>query len=428
MGEMFLDSKFFKGNRNELSELVESRSVILLNSNDEMPRNGDQFYSFRQSSDFYYLTGINQEKSILLMCPDHTDVKMREILSIRKPDKNLELWEGDKLTVDEARNISGISNIKSLFEFESVFREYLLNCNNVYYPQTEFPKIIPEFPDRNLRFIQGLKKDWPNINFRKLSPFLNKLRLIKKPCEIDTIKRSCEITHKAFQRTLKVLEPGMMEFQVEAGITYEFMMNGIKSHAYHPIIASGERAYVLHYTYNNRPCDDGDLLLMDFGSELNNYAADCSRTIPVNGRFSKRQKECYEAVLRVFKKLKALYIPGNTINIINSYANKWMEEEMIGLGLFTQFDVENQLDDSPLFRKYFMHGTAHFIGLDVHDVGDKDVKFKKGMVLTCEPGIYIRDEKIGIRIENDILIDEKPIDLMDQIPIEVEEIELLMKK
>ena len=241
------------------------------------------------------------------------------------------------------------------------------------------------------------------------------------------IKKACDVTKQAFQRVLGFVKPDIFEYEVDAEITHEFLRNGSQGHAYAPIVAAGKNAFTLHYVSNNSVCCDGDLLLLDFGAEYGNYAADCSRTIPVNGRFSKRQRECYEAVLMVFKKAKQLFVPGNSIKKVNDTVNKWMEGEMVTLGLFTNEEVERQDEKNPLYKKYFMHGTSHFLGLDVHDVGEKDWLFEKGMVLTCEPGLYIEGEGIGIRIENDIMVDETPVDLMADIPLEVDDIERLMK-
>jgi len=252
------------------------------------------------------------------------------------------------------------------------------------------------------------------------------LRLIKEDTEIELMQKACDITGKAFQRVLKYMKSGKMEYEVEAEITHEYITNKANGHAYEPIVASGLNACTLHYVDNDKECRNGDLLLMDFGAEYANYAADCSRTIPVNGKFSDRQKDCYNAVLRVFKKAKKLFIPGNTIDNINKEVNQLIEKEMISLGLFTEEDVKNQDKEKPMYFKFLMHGVSHFIGLDVHDVGAKSTELKKGMILTCEPGLYIKEEGIGIRIENDILVDEIPIDLMKNIPVEVEEIEELM--
>ena len=421
-----VDRLLFVKNRKKLLTLLESNSLAIIHSNDEMPRNGDQYFPFRQDSDLYYLTGVNQEKTILCLSPNNTNEKLREIIFILEPDKKMEIWNGHRYSKDEITELSGVKTVFYLNEFDSILREMTQGIDNIYLLQNELPKFKPEIENRNHRLANEFVLKFPLFSYKRLAPLMKKLRLIKEPQELDIMKKACSITKSAFVSVLKTTKPDMYEYQIEAEITYEFNKNGAGFHAYSPIVASGKNACVLHYTTNNNQCNSGDLVLLDFGAEFNNYAADCSRTIPVNGKFSARQAECYNAVLRVFKELKKLYIPGNTINILNDKANKLMEKEMITLGLFSQSDVDKSTKDNPLYFKYFMHGVSHFIGLDVHDVGDKDKPFEKGMVLTCEPGLYIEEEKIGIRIENDIIVDKVPVDLMEDIPVEIEEIEQMM--
>jgi Xaa-Pro aminopeptidase len=284
-------------------------------------------------------------------------------------------------------------------------------------------------PDKNHRFATEFKEKYPLHKIERAAPIITELRSVKSSVEIELIKKACDITKKGFERILRYVEPGIHEFEIEAELDHEFKVNRANGHGYAPIIASGMNACVLHYVDNNEECQDGDLLLMDFGAEYANYTADMSRTIPVNGKFTERQKACYKAVLRVFKELKKLYVPGNTPDFINSTAEKLMEEELVKLGLFTKDDIKKQNPESPIVKKYFMHGVAHPIGLDVHDVGSKYEAFKAGMIFTCEPGLYIREENIGIRLENDILItDNGPVDLMEDIPIEITDIENIMSK
>ncbi|MEA3446143.1 MAG: aminopeptidase P family protein [Bacteroidota bacterium] len=428
MKDMFLQKEYFINTRKKFNSFLKKDSLVILHSNDEMPRNGDQFFKFRQNSNMLYLTGLKQEKTIFCFYPDHPDKKFQELVFIVKPDKKQETWEGHKYSIEEAHNISGVENIHYLLEFDSVMRELLLRAKYIYLYHNEYPKFNTDVPERNLRFSRELINNFPGLKTERLAPLLLELRLIKEKEEVELMKKACEITGSAFRRVLKTTRPKMIEYQIEAEISYEFRQLGAAGHAYAPIVASGKNACVLHYVSNDSVCKFGDLVLMDFGAEYRNYAADCSRTIPVNGKFTKRQKECYESVLRVFKKAKQLFVPGNTINIINNKVNKWMEDEMIILGLFSKIDVEYQEEKSPMFFNFYMHGASHFIGLDVHDPGAKDRIFEKGMVLTCEPGLYIEKEGIGIRIENDILVDDRPVDLMGNIPIEVEEIELLMKQ
>lgn len=424
-----IDKKLFKNNRSRFNELLSENSVAIFQSNDQYPRNGDQLFPFRQQSDFFYLTGIDQEKSILLLAPNSSNKKLREVLFLLETNEKIAVWEGHKYTKPEARDTSGIKEVSWLDSFESSLKEILADADNVYFNSNEYIKFFSDVPEKNLRFVNQFREQYPLHNLKRAAPLLAKLRTIKSKEEIGLLKQACGITKKGFERVLKFVSPGKLEFEIQAEIDHEFTINRANGHGYAPIIASGKNACVLHYIENDKECKDGDLLLMDFGAEYAYYSADLSRTIPVNGKFTKRQKECYNAVLRVFKEAKKLYIPGNCINKVNDEVNKMMESEMIKLGLFTQEEVEKQDQDMPLYKKYFMHGTAHFLGLDVHDVGAKHEPFKTGMVLTCEPAIYIREEDIGVRIENDILITENgPVDLMEDIPIEVEEIEKLMQR
>ncbi len=424
-----ISNQLFIENRGRLRKLMPENSVAIFFSNDQQPRNGDQYFPFRQQSDFFYLTGIDQEKSILIIAPSMKNKQMQEMLFVIRTNEMIATWEGHKYTKKEAWEVSGIENVLWLNEYEMALREVLMNTNNILLNRNEYPKFFPDVVDRNQRMGEKIKAEFPLHNYQRVAPLLTQLRTIKSFHEVDLLKKSCQITNNAFRRILKRIEPGIFEFEIQAEIEHEFTINRANGNGYAPIIASGKNSCVLHYVENDKECNDGDLILFDFGAEYANYSADMSRTVPVNGIFTKRQKDCYNVVLRVLRKAIKLYVPGNTINIINSSVNKMMEKEMINLGLFTSKEVKNQDDEFPLFKKYFMHGTAHFLGLDVHDVGDKEEIFKPGMILTCEPGLYIPDENIGIRIENDILITKDiPIDLMSDIPIEVEEIEHIMKQ
>lgn len=422
-----IENSLFVNNRERFTALLPENSVAIFHSNDQFPRNGDQFFPFRQQSDFFYLTGIDQEKSMLILAPDCPNKKLREVLFLIETNETIATWEGHKYTKEEAKKTSGIENIHWLNDFDVILREVLATAKSVFLNSNEYVKYFGEVPDRNLRFAQQFKNDFPLFRVERAAPLLAQLRTIKSKQEVEQIQTACDITHKAFERVLHKTRPGMYEFEIQAEIDHEFTINRANGHGYAPIIASGENACVLHYIENNKKCMNGDLLLFDFGAEYANYSADMSRTIPVNGRFTKRQKECYNAVLRVFKQVRELIVPGNTCMTISEETNKLMEAEMIRLGLFTAADVKNQDPQNPLYKKYFMHGTSHFLGLDVHDVGLKEEPFKPGMVLTCEPGIYIREENIGIRIENDILVTENgPVDLMKNIPIEADDIEDFM--
>ncbi len=424
-----IDNLLFKRNRKRfISQLTENATAVLL-SNDEYSRNGDQFFKFRQNSDLFYLTGVDQEKTILLLSPGCPNKKLREALFIIKTNEQLATWEGHKYTKEEARSISGIEHIYWLDDFEISLREALSFTGTVFLNSNEYVKYFGNVPDKNHRFSLEFKNKYPLHKIDRAAPIVTQLRSIKSDEEIKLIRKACAITKKGFERVLRFVKPGVTEFEIEAEISHEFTTSRANGHGYAPIIASGKNACVLHYVDNDESCRDGDLLLMDFGAEYAYYTADMSRTIPVNGKFSERQKQCYNAVLDVFKQLRKMYVPGNTPDMINEAAEKLMEAEIVKLGLFTEDDIKQQDPDKPLFKKYFMHGVAHPIGLDVHDVGSKYETFKSGMVFTCEPGLYIREENTGIRIENDILITENgPVDLMEHIPVEVGEIEEMMLK
>ena len=363
----------------------------------------------------------------MVVAPDALNEKLREAIFLLVTNERIATYDGHKYTREEATEISGIENAYWVDDFETSLRDVLQNAEYVYFNTIEYVKYYNEVPTRNIRFINEFKEKYPLYKLERAAPLLAKLRTIKSDIEIELLRKSCDITRKAFERVLRFTKPGVQEFEVQAEIDHEFIINRANGHGYAPIIASGKNALVLHYIENNDICKDGDLMLMDFGAEYANYSADMSRTIPVNGKFTDRQKDCYNAVLRTFKAVRAFLIPGNTAKMVSEKAWRLMEIEMIKLGLFTNEDVKNQDKEKPLVKKYFMHGTSHYLGLDVHDVGSYDEPIKPGMVFTCEPGIYIPEENIAIRIENNILVTEDgPVDLMENIPIEVEEIESIM--
>jgi Xaa-Pro aminopeptidase len=429
MKTIHISPSFFARNRQRLTLSLKSNSLAIVHSNDEMNRTADQYFPFRQNSDLFYLTGINQEKTTLLLAPGNEDESMREILVIRRSNPKLETWEGHKLTREEAGLISGIKIVKFDDEIESLISPVMMQAEHVYLNLPEYLKFIPELPGRDLRKGEELMKKFPAHHYERLAPVMRDLRVAKSEEEISLISEACDITRKSFLNTLKTIKPGMKEYEIEALITHDFVKGGARGHAYQPIIASGSNACILHYIDNNDVCTDGDLLLMDFGAEYGNYAADCTRTIPVNGKFTDRQRDVYKSVLDVFKFARSLMIPGSTINKVHQEVCRKFEKEHIRLGLYTARDVESQDPENPLYQKYYMHGTSHFLGLDVHDVGSKDQEFRPGMVLTCEPGIYLPGEQTGIRLENNILITrDGNVDLMKDIPIEPDELEELMKR
>lgn len=422
-----IDSKLFIKNRHKLKRELKPNSLVIVHSNDEMPRNGDQYFPFRQNSDLLYLSGIPQEKTILAICPDHPITAYREILFIIKSNEQLELWNGHKLTFEEARNISGIETIVWLDDFDEIYTELKVKSEYVYLNLNEETKAHWEFPYRDLRFAEQVKSRFPIHKYERLGPIISRLRTVKEPEEIEYIRKACNITEKAFIEAIKKVKPNCHEYEIEAAIIAEFIRNGASGHSFSPIVASGKNACTLHYNENHSGCNNEELLLLDFGAEYGYYAGDCSRTVPVNGKFSTRQKELYNSVLHVMRQAKQFMVPGTTINSLNTRVGELMRQEHIKLGLYTNADVKNEDAEKPLWKKYYPHGTSHFIGLDVHDVGSKDLPFEPGMVLSCEPGIYISEEKIGIRLETVVLIGEQsPIDLMENVPIEIDDIEKLM--
>jgi len=399
----------FIRNRSRLASMMSPGAVALIRSGQRKQRNGDQFYPFRQHSDFFYLTGINLEETVFVFTPTHPDPGLREVLFIKRPTLKSELWTGEAPGQEEVRAMSGVSRVEWLEE-QDAFLQLLIPEATMLYTDHETGSI-------------------PYQHKTSLAPLLQNLRMIKQPEEIEEIRKAVSITRSAFLRVLQRVEPGIFEYQVEAELIGEFIGRGAEGHAFEPIVASGKNALVLHYVKNKGLCRDGELLLMDFGAEVNHYAADCSRTIPVNGRFSRRQRLLYDATLRVFRKAKELMVPGTVMADFHQAVGEFWEEEHIGLELYTREEAEENAGSEPLWKKYFMHGTSHSMGLDVHDPFDRLKPFEPGMVLTCEPAIYIPKEKLGIRLENDILItDEGPVDLMEDIPIEVDEIEELMNR
>ncbi len=424
-----IDQQLFISNRRRYVEHLKPNAVAIFNSNDEMPRNGDQDFPFRQNSDFFYLSGIDQAKSILMVFPDCPLEKYREALFVEETNEHIAVWYGKKYSKEEATAVSGIKNVFWLDSFDTALKEVMALCENVYLNINENPRYTNAVPYKDIRFANEMKLKFPLHKYERSAPIVSNLRMIKSETEIELMQEAINVTEMAFRRVLAFVEPGVMEYEVEAEITHEFIRNRANGHAYYPIIASGKSACVLHYIENNKECKDGDLMLLDFGAEYANYAGDLSRTIPVNGKFTPRQKEVYSACLRVMRAATKMLVPGTTLEKYHAEVCKIMDKELIGLGLYTEEDVKNQNPDKPMFFKYYMHGTSHFMGLDVHDVGTKQDVFKPGMVFSCEPGIYIPEEGIGIRIENDILVTANgPVDLMANIPVEIEEIENLMKK
>jgi Xaa-Pro aminopeptidase len=423
-----INSELFIHNRATFARHLKKCSIAVFQSNDVMPTNADGTMAFRQNNDLFYLSGIDQEESILLLFPDTRDIRHREVLFIRETNDLILTWEGYKLTKDQARAVSGIQTIYWLHEFKQVFNSLMAEVENIYLNTNEHLRAVVEVETRDARFVKWCKEIYPLHQYHRSAPIMHNLRAIKSEIEIELIRKACSITEKAFLRLLKFIKPGVMEYEIEAEIAHEFLRNRSRGPAYGSIIASGANACILHYVDNNQECKDGEVILMDFGAEYANYASDLTRSVPVNGTFTKRQRDVYQAVLNVMEAAKRMLVTGNTLDQYHSFVGTVMENELIKLDLLKESDVRNQDPEKPLYKKYFMHGTSHFLGLDVHDVGSKYRIFEPGMVFTCEPGIYIREEGLGIRLENDILITRGgPVDLMATIPLQADEIEQFMK-
>jgi len=408
---------------------MQGNSLAVFNSNDIYPISADSTLPFAQHRDIFYLSGVDQEESILLLFPSAHEEKHKEILFLRETNEHIAVWEGAKLTKSEATVLTGIETVYWLSDFKRIFQELAIQCDTFYFNTNEHYRQAVETQTREDRFIAACKKEYPAHNVAKSNPILQKLRSVKAAVEIDQIQRACNITEKGFRRLLPFVKPGVWEYEIEAELAHEFIRNRSKGFAYTPIIASGNNANVLHYTENNCQCQAGDLLLMDVAAEYGNYASDLTRTIPVSGKFTARQKAVYEAVLRVKKEATKLLVPGTLWKEYHVEIGKIMTSELIGLQLLDAKDVANQNPEKPAYKRYFMHGTSHHMGLDTHDYGLLHLPMEAHMVFTVEPGIYIPEEGFGIRLEDDVVIQAKgePLNLMENIPIEVEEIEDLMQ-
>lgn len=419
-----LSSKLFKQNRKRFVKHLQPGAIAIFHANDLMPRNGDAYHKFRQNSDLYYLSGLDQEEVVVAVFPDCVNPNWREVVFTKRTNEKIAIWEGEKYTKEEVRKVSGIKSVYWLEDMDRVLIEMLILSNVIYLNGNENTRFRSAVQYKDLRFLDDIKRTFPFHRIERSQPIMKKLRMIKSEVEIGAIQQAVDLTEKAFRRVMKFTKPGVIEYEIEAEMTHEFIRNGATGHAYEPIIASGANACVLHYVENNRPCKNGDLLLMDFGAEYANYAADMTRTIPVNGKFTKRQKKVYKAVLNVMRESTQMLRPGTTVDAYHKEVGKIMESELIRIGLLDKTDVKNQSKDYPLYKKYFMHGTSHHLGLDVHDIGNFFAEIQPGMVFTCEPGIYIREEGIGIRLEDDIVVtDGNPINLMKNMPVDVRDIE-----
>jgi Xaa-Pro aminopeptidase len=422
-----IDPQFFQGNREKLRPLLEPGSMVVVHANDVLPTDADGTMRHHQNRDLYYLTGIDQENTILVLFPDAVGEKEREILFVTETNEQIAVWEGDKLSKEEARERSGIERVEWTRDFDAVIHRLIPQADTLYLTTNESvsrPTPVETANDRFIRFCQGR---YPLHQYRRLRPLINRLRMIKEPVEIEALQQACDITEAGFRRVLPFIAPGVGEWEIEAEYLHEFVRRGSRGFSYSPIIGSGKSNCVLHYIENDKVCEDGQLVLMDVAAEYAGWAADMTRTVPVNGRFTARQRAVYEAVLRVKRQAAEWLRPGNTPKKFHETVVEAMEEELIGLGLIDAAEARQQDSSKPLTKRYYMHGTGHHLGLDVHDVNQAHEPFAEGMVMTIEPGIYIREEGFGVRLENDYLIGKDAnIDLMQHIPIEPEEIEDLM--
>ncbi|XCF06772.1 aminopeptidase P family protein [Tamlana crocina] len=423
-----IDKSLFIKSREKFAKLMKPKSLAVFNSNDIYPISADSTMPFQQHRDIFYLSGVDQEESVLVIFPDCPKEKHREILFLKETNEHIAIWEGEKLTKEKAFETSGIKTVYWLQDMEKILFEIMTQCDTVYINTNEHYRANVEVETREDRFTKWLKEKYPAHSVAKSNPILQKLRSVKQHTEIELIQKACDITEKGFRRVLSFVKPGIWEYEIEAELMHEFLRNRSKGFAYTPIIASGNNANVLHYVENNQQCKEGDLILFDTAAEYANYASDLSRTIPVSGRYSKRQKEVYNAVLRVKNEATKMLVPGTVLTDYHIEVGKLMTSELLNLGLLDKADVQNENPDWPAYKKYFMHGTSHHIGLDTHDYGIITDPIEPNMVFTVEPGIYIPDEDFGIRLEDDVVVQKtgEPINLMKNIPIEVEEIEDLM--
>ena len=422
-----IDPELFVRNRDRLRALLKPNSIVIVLSNDIMPTNADGVMPFKQNSDLLYLTGIDQEDTVLVMLPDCPEPKEREILFVKETSEQIAIWDGEKLTKEQARAISGIERIEWSASFEGWLHRLVPQVDHVYLTTNEHLRAAVVVETANDRFIRRCQDRYPLHRYERLAPLMHQLRMIKDPVELKYIQKACDITESGFRRLLGFIKPGVGEWEIEAELIHEFVRLGSRGFAYNPIIGSGKNACVLHYIENDKRCQDGEMVLLDVAAEYGGWMSDLTRTVPVNGRFTDRQRAVYNAVLRVFRGANAILRPGIRMSEFQRQVIEIMEAELIGLGLIDAKEAKEQGPDKPLVKKYFMHGTSHHMGIDVHDVAPPHQPVEVGMVFTIEPGIYIREENLGVRLENDFLIGETSnIDLMGNIPIEADEIEELM--
>ena len=425
-----INAALFSTNRESFVKQMVEGALAVFNSNDIFPISADSTMPFQQHRDIFHLSGVDQEESILVLFPSASNPAHREILFLKETSELIAIWEGEKLTKSTAFEVSGIKTVYWLQQFPVIFKQIMAECSAIYVNTNEHLRASTVVETREDRFIKTVKNDYPAHHVLKSAPIMHRIRSIKHPIEIDLMQTACNITEAGFRRLLGFVKPGVWEYEIEAELSHEFLRNRSKGFAYTPIIASGKNACVLHYIENNQQCKDGDVILLDVAAEYANYSSDLTRCIPVSGRFTKRQKEVYNAVLHVKKEAEKLLLPGVIMADYHKTVGLLMEEQLVKLQLISLDDIKNQKADWPAYKKYFMHGTSHFIGLDTHDVGLWHEPIKAGMVFTCEPGIYIPEEGLGIRLEDDLLVQKTgaPFNLMGNIPLEAEAIEDLMNR
>jgi len=423
-----INHQLFINNRIKFVSCLDKNSLAIFNSNDIFSTGADSTLPFVQHRDIFHLSGVDQEESILILFPDCSKKEHREILFLKETNEHIAVWEGEKLTKEKAFEVSGIKTVYWLNEFENIFNQLVLESSHVYLNSNEHLRSNTAMETREDRFVKKFKIDYPQHSIKRSAPIMHKIRSKKDPIEIDLMQNACNITEKGFRRVLNFIRPGVYEFEIEAELMHEFLKNRSRGFAYTPIIGSGGAACVLHYIENNKICNNGDVILMDFGAEYANYCSDLTRCVPVNGKFTKRQKDVYNAVLKVKNEATKLLKPGILLNDYHVEVGKLMEEQLVNLNLITLNDIKNQDPKWPAYKKYFMHGTSHYIGLDTHDVGSWINPIEDNMIFTVEPGIYIPEEGLGIRLEDDVVVQKSgdPLNLMKNIPIEAEEIEEIM--
>lgn len=424
-----LNPELFKNNRQRFTALMDKNAIAIFNSNDELPSNGDALHKFKQNTDLYWLTGIEQEDSMLVLFPDNPDPKYREVLVLVRPNELKEKWDGHRLRANEGRAVSGIETILWLDSLDALLQTWIHLADSIYLNTNENDRKANMVPVRDYRFIEQMKLRYPLHQYKRSARIMKEVRAIKTSFEVEVIQKAIDITEVAFKRLLQFIKPGVMEYEIEAEIFHSFLMQKATGPAYGSILASGDRARTLHYVSNNQACKDGELILMDFGAEYGGYCADLTRTVPVNGKFTRRQKQVYNACLHLHNYAKSLLKPGITIVDYTDKVGEEATQQFLKIGLLKKTDIKNEDKENRAYRKYLYHGISHHLGIDVHDLGTRTTPIKAGMVFTIEPGIYIEEEKMGVRIENNFWITKNGNkDLMANIPITAEDIETLMKR